>query len=224
MRLENEVQQLQSSSSSSAPSVPRPTTASSVQSVRENIDQALRDSGLSLTEISYTLEQIYDLDPAWVRSVLENQRTMLDPLGCWLSNTASAHPRGYTKLNLRNTKRPDDPMRKIGCQPFFHQLAIVAKGEGAQLLNTATSEYEVSHLCHNGRCFNPDHLTVETQSLNHRRQRCAESYVVVCRCCGTTYHPCSHGREGMRLLCILPKYRLEPGKYHESGPNGPISF
>ncbi len=60
-----------------------------------------------------------------------------------------AHPNGYQKINLRNTPQPlgdlTQPGRTIGSQPFVHQIAIVAQGNGPLLRATAEGQgYEVS--------------------------------------------------------------------------------
>ena len=204
-----------------SPPIQRPGTSNSIRDIREIIDRAVRDVAVGVGEVSDTLEKIWNLDHLWVQEFLEGQPKTGNGLGCWLSTLSPAHRNGYVKVNLRNTRRPPTGDAVIGCNPFLHQLAVVAKGQGLQLLMTGRGK-EVSHLCHNGSCFNPDHLVVEDQRLNHSRQRCAGTFEVQCPC-GTAFNPCPHREEDpMRFACILPIYKLTQGEFHEMGPNGPF--
>lgn len=47
---------------------------------------------------------------------------------------------------------------------------------------------QVSHLCHNPTCINPDHLIVETQSENEARKECANKINVVTDIGGKRYY------------------------------------
>ena len=52
-------------------------------------------------------------------------------------------------------------------------------------------EEHLSHLCHNSRCFNPDHLTVESPQLNNDRKGCL--VFAKCPCpCGVVFWTCKH--------------------------------
>lgn len=199
-----------------------PTSSPSHELAREAIDQALTDAGLAVADLSVTVEKIYDLDPQWVIERLISARTQVTPeLGCWLTDNVPAHPNGYTKFNLRNTRHPSTH-ELIGCQPFIHQLAVVAGGRGVQLLNTSGphATHEVSHLCHEGRCFNPAHVVVETEGLNSARRSCVGAYFVT-HPDGTAWHPCPHGLAEHYKRCLLRRLRLEPGRYHYAGRSGP---
>lgn len=39
-------------------------------------------------------------------------------------------------------------------------------------LSEASSEYHISHLCHNSKCINAHHLSYETQAVNNSRMSC----------------------------------------------------
>jgi hypothetical protein len=130
----------------SATSAARPQTSDSVAAVRESVLQALEDEGLRTTEneVSKTLQAIWDLDPTEALSILTSRRiATTNALGCWFTSNAPAHRTGYQKVNLRNTLRRDGTL--FGCSPFYHQIAVVAAGNGAQLLNAGgqDSEYQV---------------------------------------------------------------------------------
>lgn len=135
----------------------RPSTSASVNNLREEFQVALDNEALQQQEASRTVEKIWDLDPTWVHNNLTKTRVVSGAFGCWTSSNVEAHPSGYGKVNLRNTKRPGTN-EKIGCQPFIHQLAIVAKGQGQNLLNTQGGQYEVRCLLHlQFHLFEADH-------------------------------------------------------------------
>jgi Zinc-binding loop region of homing endonuclease len=50
-------------------------------------------------------------------------------------------------------------------------VALWAKGVELDLRVEAQRE-QSSHLCHRARCFNPDHVVVETELKNQRRKNC----------------------------------------------------
>lgn len=122
----------------------RPHTSHSVDVVRATIDRALINEGLYFEEASSTIDQIFDLDPAWVEAFLQRQRSiyLTNELGCWLSGNAPAHENGYVKVNMRNTGNPDGS-GNFTCQPFAHQLGVVANGSGSMLRMTTDSVYHV---------------------------------------------------------------------------------
>lgn len=217
--------------SESCRTVSRPRTADSVDQSRYDLQALLDDESRLVLEVSSTVEQIWDLDPAWVRGRLHNDRESAaeseDPraqqLRCWVRPRDNAHVYGYTKVNWRNTNHPRDPTRRIGCQPFRHQLAAVASGQGDSLLRTSGPEAadEVSHLCLNARCFNPDHVLVESKEMNRKRWACGGSWVVRVSD-GSVYHPCPHGQEEHRRECLLPRFDIVSRGYYQNTASGPI--
>lgn len=119
----------------------------------------------------------------------------------------------YTKINLWQTFWPGTQI-KIGCRPYQHQLAIVAQGNGHELLYTSgNSPYEVSHLCLNARCFSPEHVIVESNVLNRRRKTCCEKKVTW-TLDGRIYHPCPHGQKERGRRCILPRESSSEQRYY----------
>jgi hypothetical protein len=144
--LDDQIHRLEAASVPSTAS--RPDTSATVNERREDVTRNLVQSGLENSSAGEVVETIWDLDPVWVMGLLQQQRSPDAPsdIGCWVPRQVQAHPTGYTKINLRNTRRPGSDS-KIGCSPFLHQLAIVAKGEGASLLNTGPYQpYEVCKL------------------------------------------------------------------------------
>ncbi|KAK1622346.1 zinc-binding loop region of homing endonuclease, partial [Colletotrichum phormii] len=63
---------------------------------------------------------------------------------------------------------------------YRHQLAIIAKGQSYALKQTSgkDAQYQVSHLCHQGGCFNPAHIIVEERELNRVRNTCQYKYKI----------------------------------------------
>jgi hypothetical protein len=107
----------------------RPDTTSSVQELRFQYDELLREQGMDAEDISNTMEAISNLPAGWCMAYLVNRRIAGNhALGCWLANLQPAHETGYVKFNLRNTTHPAHPNRKIGYQVWAHQLAVVARG------------------------------------------------------------------------------------------------
>lgn len=213
LRLEDDLQR-----ATAGPPAPRPTTSDSVDQVRQAISDELVRQSVTLPDTGSTIDEIYALDPAWVEGKLRSLRNQQRPaLGCWETNIHSGHPSGYKRVNWRNTKIPGSRHNFSG-MPYLHQLAVVADGNGVLLLRTAREwddpdVYEVSHLCHNTGCFNPQHVVVESQGLNGRRKQCSTAVIVV-HPDGTVYHPCPHGAEEGRHTCLLPRRDLVPRTYN----------
>ncbi|KAL8686571.1 MAG: hypothetical protein Q9224_005409 [Gallowayella concinna] len=142
------------------------------------------------------------------------------PLGCWQSSSTSSHPNGYVKPNLRNTLIGG---QKYNIQIWLHQLALIGAGRHLELKATLYEDakkpaaYQVSHLCHNGRCFNPEHLIVELGTENKERSSCQGHYIV--KHGAMTWHPCAHHMGTARRRCLLPEKVLGDG-WHQNMPQG----
>lgn len=93
-------------------------------------------------------------------NVLASKRTFTSPLGCWMNG--ASYDGGY---GTYKSPRLGTTGEKV--QWKLHQVALVADGRVHQRRICAVgSGYEISHLCHNPRCFNPGHLVVETRQRN----------------------------------------------------------
>lgn len=210
----------------------RTLTTQSTELRRFNRQTQIDAEFIAQDEGSATVESIWDLDPQWVRAHLDSDRDRREEggdrrgrlLGCWMTRPSSAHAYGYTKVNLRNTFRPGSTDERIGTQPFRHQLAVVADGYGQNLLRTtgAAAPDEVSHLCLNSRCFNPDHVIVEPKAMNRKRWACGGAWAVRTMD-GTVYNPCPHRAEEPWRQCMLPTMELARRQgYYENSAIGPI--
>ena len=153
-----------------------------------------------------TLDELYSLGPAWAMHYVKsrhNPQFQKDGLDCWMKHPTKMHRLGYIWVDLRTTRNPVDH-KHIGRRVYLHQLAVMAAGpagNGSDLgLTSAPSKtHEVSHLCHNPCCFNPDHVVVETRSLNRLRKTCAKKGLN-----GKGVLQCPHGINGGRS-CIFPR-------------------
>lgn len=130
------------------------------------------------------------------------------PLGCWISQNAPSHPNGYVKINYRNTRVDGQP---LGIQIYLHQLTLIAHNRRGELQAAVdpARDLQVSHLCHEGRCYNPGHLAVEDGDMNKDRNTCQGHFII--KHGGMAWHPCAHWTRGVRQRCILPEKVLEDG-------------
>jgi hypothetical protein len=205
-------------------SVVRPRTSDSVNNFRWAVNDAMQLEAQRAGDASRTIEAICDLPMEWANNFISRQRDeSVDTygLGCWENRIVSGHSTGYVKFNMRNTVGPMGS--KLDVQPWAHQMAVVAQGNGAGLRLTQDGSYHASHLCHNPRCFNPEHIIVEEYDLNMARNSCKHSFIIICPD-GTTIHPCTHWRNG-RQRCILQTRRIsraDSGKWLDMTNDGPI--
>lgn len=60
------------------------------------------------------------------------------------------------------------PYRQLKSRQYTHRLAYMLKYRNYDL----PRQFDVSHLCHNSLCINPDHLTLEPHNVNNNRIHC----------------------------------------------------
>lgn len=170
--------------------------------------------------VNYAAVERITLDHA--RQLVEQRRTEVAlGMGCWVDTNAPTHANGYKSINLANThsRVEGHTDKKIGLQKMYmHHLALVGAGRRAELsrCTQANSIFQVSHLCHNGGCYNPDHLVVEESWRNKDRNSCQGHERIDYTGLGQMrYHPCSHGGEHNEYRrCVLPvRHITEPGIY-----------
>lgn len=145
------------------------------------------ESGVSFFKIKYKelVTRVYQLVIAGGRS--SNQGPMDVSTSHWLPKISTN--KGYPCVNVGTGNRCEE------VKVYTHILTLaVFKGRRA-LMEYFESHHgdeprqEASHMCHQRRCVNPDHLVVEEQSRNKLRE--------VCRITGY----CLNGHEGR--FCIL---------------------
>ncbi len=147
--------------------------------------------------------------------------------GCWnsptglagsrLNNSSSGYPQVSVKesvdasdmLTTRGVRKRQFKDSKPGVRVLCHHLALVASNRPLP-----TRGEDVSHLCHNRLCCNPDHLIVELHGLNMKRQNCLCTVLYQCP------HPsaCDEGEIHEILICtskppcIFPDNELNPNR------------
>jgi len=92
------------------------------------------------------------------------------PSGCRLWQ--GARKSGSTHYGMIKAKFPDTQWRTL----HVHRLRYLVHVEQLKLPHGL----EVSHLCHEPLCVAPEHLTLESHSVNGQRQACAARS----KCCG----------------------------------------
>jgi hypothetical protein len=203
-----------------APPAVEPGTSPARMIARDDHHSAMDIQAASYeAQLSKTVRAIYDLNPQWARDFLVGKRTRVTNGGCWECDNAADSSKGYVKFNIGNTIKPGGQLTfnqavpgPGNINPFAHQLGAVAAGLGQMLMNTVTNaaSYQVSHLCHNGSCFNPEHLTIESAVLNKARNTCQGQVITICSC-GQIYNSCCHGSTEMQKRCLLPTARVQCG-------------
>jgi len=200
-------------------------------------------AALAREEYELVLAQHQDTGDSWdkLQNVSPNdayhfiQEKSRDPVcdkdggfGCWI--TRGRDKEGYVSAQITVTRKdPDLNYRllqgpRVVVNTRLHVLAMLAKdaldgpakyGLAHQALK-GTHRYgthHVSHLCHDNRCFNPQHLVVETCALNLARNKCQGHQILRIYYPSPNggyqneyveWHPCRHGRSENRALCILP--------------------
>ncbi|KAK9482994.1 zinc-binding loop region of homing endonuclease-domain-containing protein [Lipomyces starkeyi] len=135
------------------------------------------------------------ITPEMAQQLINKYRAVTTDLGCWQSRLKPDSKRGYCRLDLSTT---------LHVRPQLHHLALIADNRSAELESALSqkSYCSVSHLCRNRQCFNPQHLIVESESDNRKRQACNGKTIVVCE--GFTDHPCVHGDVDGLHKCMLP--------------------
>lgn len=224
----------------------RPPTTDPIRIIRDDLTRALSAAAL-VVNASPTTIAIHNLPAGWVRERLLEQRVRaversagsFGPVtdkgpsgtGCWMKTAVGSAGDLYDSVNWRNTVRPNPNGtnglpggQKIGYPVKLHHLAVVAAGRGQDLLAVAKVSpggyrYEVSHLCNNAKCFNPDHIRVETKLANDARKACAKSSQLLLD--GSVMNPCTHDQE-FGWKCVMPIYEGSASgpAYYEAQPNG----
>lgn len=156
------------------------------------------------------------------RETVMNKRTEIAAgTKCWIAGGEPAHENGYKAVNLANTssRAEGHTGEKIGIKKMYlHHLALIADNRRDELewCTQANNLFQVSHLCHNGGCFNPEHLRVEESDRNKARNSCQGHEIIEYSGWGPMrYHPCPHGGAMKEFYkCVLPVRSItEPGSY-----------
>lgn len=63
------------------------------------------------------------------------------------------------------------PFKRLKSREYTHRLSFMQKTHNYQL----PRPFDVSHLCHNSLCINPNHLALEPHHINNNRIHCINS-------------------------------------------------
>ncbi len=113
-------------------------------------------------------------------------------IGCHIAEKATnkTFKIGYVKCKVEGRR-----------EYYIHHLALLDANRHQDLANIYLNKgFHISHLCHNTRCFNPDHLIAEISSANIGRNTCQSQTWISCPCCEHKFNPCRHSPQ-----CILPR-------------------
>lgn len=207
-----------------ATAIERPTTAessSTIAQLRTGIEANRVSVAMQIPfGVNYNKMTLITVDYAR-QKLLELRTEVTTDLQCWIAGGSESHENGYKAVNLANTysQVPGKERTKIDIRKvYLHHLSLIADGRLDELgwCTQANNRFQVSHLCHNGGCFNPAHLVVEESGRNKDRNTCQRHEVLEYSGYGPMrYNPCRHGGErGEFRKCLLPtRYITEPGNY-----------
>lgn len=107
-----------------------------------------------------------DAEELWLR--VKREKRIVGKAGCWV------HP------NKPNNKGYVQVAKDISKKVYTHHLAV-RMVFGSDEVPTDRNQ-NVSHLCGNSSCCNPEHLVVESAEANHARKNCCVVRSVTCPC------------------------------------------
>ncbi|KAK9374952.1 uncharacterized protein V1513DRAFT_55562 [Lipomyces chichibuensis] len=101
-----------------------------------------------------------EITPLMANQIINSHHHRTTSLGCWESQ-AKPHHSGYAIVSV-----------SIGFTTNLHLIALIADNRHGELKTAlGRSNFDVSHLCHNRTCFNPEHLIVESIQHDGYRQQ-----------------------------------------------------
>ncbi|KAF2128722.1 hypothetical protein P153DRAFT_431615 [Dothidotthia symphoricarpi CBS 119687] len=180
---------------------------------------ARSDSARPVLKRDQALKQI----EKWSKSYLTTDN------GCWLMKSKSPTLRDKdwrpkTKVQRVSHYHAHIALASTNCHGKYHELVSISSPVLYQLWQSIypaassrpaftlskSTRLEVSHLCHKKRCVNPNHLKIETNTVNRAREDCRGT---VFGPDGSVYHLCTHavlpGSSGFN--CVIPAINLSAG-------------
>lgn len=146
----------------------------------------------------YNAFRYASLRPAQLQDLRAKVKFDKQPDGCWISYTQKSGTKGRVKrprgLEISQHQLQGDWGRKES----WEVGAIMLVSEGSL---PPTSEHEVSHLCHNPACVNPDHLIWEFHRANVAREKCRYTRSIKCPGCEHTFSLCKHDPKCIPCTC-----------------------
>jgi len=104
--------------------------------------------------------------------------------GCILAQKATnkSNGKGYVKCKVAGSRK----------EFYAHHIALVVANRDNELSQVRHLNYEISHLCHNPRCFNASHLVAESKAVNLSRLSCYYQSLIECPACKHEFSLCNH--------------------------------
>lgn len=119
--------------------------------------------------------------------------------GCIEASISMSGDYCQVQLHVANPKKGVKKWVPVGKQRLLvHQIAYKAVHG-----TSPPKQHDISHLCHNSRCCNTEHLTIETHTINMERKACPGRIIGVAPCTHdlrcNKFHPYD-----MQLCCHDP--------------------
>jgi hypothetical protein len=129
------------------------------------------------------------------KDIKKNQWGLSDTECCWeIILKASNNGRPTKEIKRVKTRRTKEEIsRRVPLKstkrvrPYCTHIALRAVQKFPLPRHKVT---DASHLCHNPLCVRPEHLIVESRTLNHKRKNCL--FKVMCQCCSNEIIVCKH--------------------------------
>jgi Zinc-binding loop region of homing endonuclease len=150
----------------------------------------------------YTMKRMLATPVAILHQIFAEKiykRCNITPGGCWMYSSGSG-VYGDIKVTITKSEFPSMPFEVKNQDMRVHQAAAVINFLNSKpsissieemIQHAKKKQYlTASHLCHQERCCNPDHLWLESQKDNNDRQRC--TVTVTCPRCGEMINICQH--------------------------------
>jgi hypothetical protein len=138
-----------------------------------------------------------------------NRSSTDNSIGCWLFN-GSRNTDGYGQIFIKKNSDVNQTGRSAQTAVLIHKVSwMAANGQNPP------ARHQISHLCDNRTCFNPDHLCAELAIVNNSRKGCPGEIA-----CSVHHHVivnlCPHSPRCIRperddVYCCLSLKESSPG-------------
>lgn len=105
-------------------------------------------------------------ESGWGKELIERNKrdnSKGNSKGCWISTLKASKGDVYPYVHTRFSQ---------SLKVLLHVLSLAVDLQVNGTLPNSAGELQVSHLCHEPRCFNPDHLSLEDGPYNRSRMYC----------------------------------------------------
>jgi len=129
------------------------------------------------------------INAAFAASILERflRGKEINHKGCFIPNK-QPRPDGYVRFSVtKGNSRKAFGVEKGEQTYYLHQLAWYVAGNEVP---NDSSVVHLSHLCLDPRCFNVEHIVLESPKKNNSRKNCGKIHT--CPNCEHTFSDCAH--------------------------------